>query len=132
MPLTEPGVRESAWRKSRRSITNGDCVEVAPAVGVVLVRDSKYPNGVMLGYPASSWRFFLSSAKQGDFDVSKLPYLGFVPRAAPATAIGTLLMEPRLAGAALCPAEEGLPARIYSATMLNVPLLCPSTVRLGP
>ena len=72
MPLPEPGIHESAWRKSRHSITNGDCVEVAPAVGAILVRDSKNPNGAVLGYPAVSWRSFLAGAEQGNFDISRL------------------------------------------------------------
>lgn len=72
MSLTEPGIRASVWRKARRSISNGDCVEVAAASHKILVRDSKNPNGAMLGYPAGSWRSFLSSAKRGDFDVPSL------------------------------------------------------------
>jgi Domain of unknown function (DUF397) len=60
------------WRKARRSIGAGDCVEVSPAYGEILVRDSKNPDGVMLGYPAAAWRAFLSGAKQGYFDDHKL------------------------------------------------------------
>jgi len=60
------------WRKARRSIGAGDCVEVAPANREILVRDSKDPDGVALGYPAGAWRSFLGHAKQGYFDAAKL------------------------------------------------------------
>lgn len=70
--LTGEDLRLLGWRKARRSMGNGDCVEVAPVDNKLLVRDSKDPSGATLGYPAGSWRSFLSSAKQGDFDVLKL------------------------------------------------------------
>ena len=72
MSLTEAGICASVWRKARRSMSNGDCVEVAPAGSKILVRDSKNPDGVTLEYPTDMWRSFLSSAKQGDFDVLRL------------------------------------------------------------
>ena len=72
MSRIEAGIHASVWRKARRSISNGDCVEVATARQEILVRDSKNPNGGILGYPAGSWRAFLASAKRGDFDVLEL------------------------------------------------------------
>jgi len=65
----EPGLLD--WRKARRSIGNGDCVEVAPASSGVFVRDSKNPGAAILGYPATAWRSFLLSAQQGRFDVPR-------------------------------------------------------------
>jgi len=56
------------WRKARRSIANGNCVEVRPINGVVVVRDSKNPTGSMLAYSAQSWRAFTLAARQGRFD----------------------------------------------------------------
>ena len=53
------------WRKARRSIGAGDCVEVAPANGKIFVRDSKNPGGPMLEYPAEVWRNFLTAARLG-------------------------------------------------------------------
>jgi len=72
MSLAESGIRAPVWRKARRSISNGDCVEVASAQPKILVRDSKNPDGVTLGYSAGSWSAFLSSAKRGGFDALSL------------------------------------------------------------
>jgi hypothetical protein len=33
------------WRKARRRAGNGDCVEVAPVAGTILIRDTKDPYG---------------------------------------------------------------------------------------
>lgn len=71
MPHDEADLRPLNWRKARRSQGNGDCVEVAAAGGRVLVRDSKNPDGIVLGYPAGSWLSFVASAKRGAYD---LPY----------------------------------------------------------
>ena len=57
-----------AWRKSARSVANGACVEVAPAAGTIVVRDSVNPAGAMIGYSARTWQAFLADAKTGTFD----------------------------------------------------------------
>lgn len=57
-----------AWRKAKRSIGNGDCVEIAPVGGNIAVRDSKDPAGPVLRYSADAWKMFLAEAGQGDFD----------------------------------------------------------------
>jgi len=55
----------ATWRKSTRSGTQGDCVEVADnLVGVVGVRDSKDPAGPVLTFDPQSWRAFVTSAKR--------------------------------------------------------------------
>lgn len=51
------------WRKARRSVGNGACVEVASVNGRVAVRDSMNPGGVLLQYPARSWQFFAARLK---------------------------------------------------------------------
>jgi hypothetical protein len=53
------------WRKARRSVGAGDCVEVAPADGKIFVRDSKNPSGPTLEYSADVWRCFLVEASLG-------------------------------------------------------------------
>jgi hypothetical protein len=57
-----------AWRKSARSISNGACVEVAPATGTIVVRDSVNPAGAMISYSTETWQAFLADAKMGTFD----------------------------------------------------------------
>jgi hypothetical protein len=55
--------QELDWRKSRRSMGGGECVEVAAAAGEVLVRDSMNPVGPVLTYSADAWRKLLCSVK---------------------------------------------------------------------
>ena len=56
------------WRKALRSLGNGNCVEVAPLTSGVLVRDSKDPNGPLIGYSTDSWKSFVMRARTGSFD----------------------------------------------------------------
>jgi hypothetical protein len=56
------------WRKSRRSIGDGACVEVASTPGVVAVRDSKEPIYPALQYSAEAWRVFIARTKAGELD----------------------------------------------------------------
>lgn len=65
----EEDLSRAAWRKSSRSGSSGNCVEVAGNLpGAVAVRDSKDPDGPVLLFPAAGWRSFLSAAKAGEFD----------------------------------------------------------------
>lgn len=57
-----------AWRRSRFSGPNNECVEVADGViDVVPVRDSKDPCGPALIFPASAWQAFVASVRGGGF-----------------------------------------------------------------
>jgi hypothetical protein len=49
----------SIWRKSTRSLTTGDCVEVGRRIGI---RDSKAPSA-HLPVSSSAWSAFLRSVK---------------------------------------------------------------------
>jgi len=71
MPLSYDGRAGLDWRKARRSMNGGNCTEVAVATGIVAVRDSKDPDGLVLRYPVSSWRSFLAAARMGDFDAAR-------------------------------------------------------------
>jgi Domain of unknown function (DUF397) len=51
------------WRKSTRSMSNGECIEVGLADGDIAVRDSKAPAGSVLLYRVPQWRDFLAAAK---------------------------------------------------------------------
>jgi hypothetical protein len=56
------------WRKAKLSLGNGQCVEVAPSNGMIVVRDSKDPAGPTLMYPTDQFAVFLNAAKNGEFD----------------------------------------------------------------
>lgn len=51
----------AAWRKSTRSQSGGQCVEVAEVGGWVAVRDSKNTSGPALVFPPHAWHTFLTA-----------------------------------------------------------------------
>ncbi len=53
---------EVSWRKSSFSGANGGCVEVSWPEQAVAVRDSKYPTGPTLAFPAAHWHEFLGTS----------------------------------------------------------------------
>lgn len=57
------------WRKSSRSGSSQNCVEVSAAERVIGVRDTKqHGEGLVLEFPAATWRVFLTAAKSGLLD----------------------------------------------------------------
>ena len=58
-----------AWRKARRSNSQGNCVELAKLPdGQVALRNSRHPAGPALVYAGAEIEALLLGAKDGDFD----------------------------------------------------------------
>ena len=67
MPANE--LQGATWRKSRRSNSQGTCVEVADLPGgVIAVRNSRHLSGPALIYTTAEFDAFINGAKDGDFD----------------------------------------------------------------
>lgn len=77
---------EARWVKSSASTNNGSCVEVTSTdpdncsqchnlppekagQELILVRDSKDPQGPHLHFTLDEWRAFLDGVKKGEFDI---------------------------------------------------------------
>jgi hypothetical protein len=57
------------WRKSRRSNSQGNCVELAELPdGSVAMRNSRHPHGPALVYTRAEVEALVLGAKDGDFD----------------------------------------------------------------
>ena len=62
--------RPYEWRKSSRTVSSGNCVEVAAnRPGVVAVRDSKDPDGPKLIFAPAEWDAFTAGVRDGQFDL---------------------------------------------------------------
>ncbi|GAB3671004.1 DUF397 domain-containing protein [Saccharopolyspora tripterygii] len=59
------------WRKSSRSGSSTNCVEVAHVADEIAVRDSKNPDGGQLRVGPSEWGTFLNGLKDGRFRSAK-------------------------------------------------------------
>ena len=60
----------AVWRKARRSLNNGGCVEVAANLPeVVAVRDSKRPEGGAHIIERAVFGAFLADVKAGRYDI---------------------------------------------------------------
>lgn len=63
----------AVWRKARRSLNNGGCVEVAANLpDVIAVRDSKRPDGGAHVVGRAAFAAFLADAKEGRYDLDAL------------------------------------------------------------
>jgi hypothetical protein len=56
------------WRKSTFSTAGNDCVELAQAGDVVLIRDSKHPAGGHLRFNRTELVAFVAACKASEFD----------------------------------------------------------------
>jgi len=62
-------LRGATWRKSRRSNSQGNCVELAGLPeGMIAVRNSRHPGGPALIYTRAEIDAFIRGARDGDFD----------------------------------------------------------------
>lgn len=59
----------AAWRKSRRSGSEENCVEVANLPGIVAVRDSKNPDGGEIIVSRAAWRAVADRIRSGQLDL---------------------------------------------------------------
>ncbi|MFV2172380.1 DUF397 domain-containing protein [Actinomadura sp. LOL_016] len=60
-------MEQTHWRKASYSDAHGNCVEVAPAPGGVMVRDSKVP-AARLAFTSQAWADLMADlkARHGD------------------------------------------------------------------
>ncbi len=56
-----------AWRKSSRSGSGNNCVEVADLAGARALRDSKDPTGPALVVPVAQFAAFTAGVRAGEF-----------------------------------------------------------------
>jgi hypothetical protein len=57
------------WRKSTRS-DSGGCLEVALANGIVLLRDSKRPDGSILSIAPRAWTALIAEVRCSAIDIA--------------------------------------------------------------
>ena len=62
-------ISTGAWRKSSKSNSQGNCVELAALPdGSIAVRNSRYPQGPALVYTRGEIGALIAGAKNGEFD----------------------------------------------------------------
>jgi hypothetical protein len=67
--MTKHSLAGATWRKSSRSATQGQCVEIAHTPTAVGVRDSKNLTGAYLTLTPTQWISFLTRVKSGELDL---------------------------------------------------------------
>jgi len=62
-----PGSKESPWRIAKMS-GDSNCVQVRWDNDMIIVGNSRHPDGPFLSYTKDEWKAFLDGAKHGEFD----------------------------------------------------------------
>lgn len=66
----KPNLDGAIWRKSSRSGSEGNCVEVATNLPYfVAVRDTKDREGPALTFSREQWTQFITGVRDGEFDI---------------------------------------------------------------
>ena len=65
--VLDPGSKQSPWRVARKS-AGGNCVQVRPDSGMIVVGNTRFPEGPFISYTHDEWAAFLDGAKKGEFD----------------------------------------------------------------
>jgi hypothetical protein len=65
------GSKDAQWRTPKRSVGNGECIEVAAPGQSVLVRDSKDPGGPILSTSPKGWEIFTGKIRGGAISGTK-------------------------------------------------------------
>ncbi len=60
------GPVQPTWRRASYCAA-GECVEVAQRDGVIMLRDSTQPHGIVLRYAAEPWWSFVRNVRAGEF-----------------------------------------------------------------
>ncbi len=68
----EQGPKNAQWRTPKRSGGDGACIEVAAPGQMVLVRDSKDPDGPTLSTSTNGWKIFTDKIRRDAFQGTKL------------------------------------------------------------
>lgn len=67
--IPAPELTGICWQKSRRSNSQGQCVELGGlAGGEIAIRNSRHPDGPALLCTRAEIRALIQGAKEGDFD----------------------------------------------------------------
>lgn len=60
-------LKPSTWRTAKIS-ADVNCVQVRQSDDLIVVRNSRFPDGPFLSYTKNEWAAFLDGAKKGEFD----------------------------------------------------------------